>query len=329
LAVPLFFAQMRPGTIMGKTAYLYDKIFLAHDTGLSHPECPERLIAIDDKIRSAPYYESLVKVKPSMPDLQYIKTIHTPAYLDRIRQEIEGGAQYLDSMDTEVCPRSYDVALMAAGGCLNMCDTVMSGAALYGFCAIRPPGHHAESDSAEGFCIFNNIAIAARYLQKKHALSRVAIIDWDVHHGNGTQHAFYRDNTVLYISLHQYPHFPGTGSIFEKGDGPGEGFTMNFPMNRGDGDTEYFAIFTSQIIPALNKFRPDIILISAGFDAHRADPLSSINLSTEAYGEFTVMLLDAARQCCQGKIIAFLEGGYHLTALANGVDQVMKAFTEA
>jgi len=309
-----------------RTAYLFDPLYMKHRTGHGHPERPERLSAINDAIMGAPYYRELVKITPSLPDMRYIEMIHSPSYIQRVRKEITGGIEYLDSMDTVVCPDSYDIALKAVGGSINMCDAIMEGRAVNGFCAIRPPGHHAEKNSAAGFCIFNNIAIAARYLQNRHGIRKIAIVDWDVHHGNGTQHSFESDNTILYISLHQYPHhYPGTGSPSETGIGAGKGYTLNVPMQSGSGDREYLDAFRARIIPMLDTFMPDIILISAGFDAHCSDPLSSIRLSSDAYAEFTRMLKTAAERHSHSRMISFLEGGYDLGSLS---DSVMKMMNE-
>jgi acetoin utilization deacetylase AcuC-like enzyme len=308
---------------MSKTAYLNGKIYIEHDTGYGHPERPERIIAIDERIRKCSFYGDLVKIEPAPAEIKYIELIHNPDYIRRLKSKIESGAEALDP-DTCVSGRSFEVALQAVGGCLKMCDAVMAGKAVNGFCAIRPPGHHAERDRAAGFCLFNNIAIAARYLQTEHGIKKVAIVDWDVHHGNGTQHSFEDDDSILYISLHQYPHYPGTGSFRETGRGKGAGYTINFPMDPGSGDEDYAEAFRKEIIPSIDKFAPEIILISAGFDAHRSDQLASIKLSTDSYREFTVILKDAAERHCGGKLIAFLEGGYNLTALADSVEAVMK-----
>jgi acetoin utilization deacetylase AcuC-like enzyme len=311
------------------TAYLYDPVYMQHKTGWGHPEKPERLKAIHDAVRAAPYFKDLVMIKPSMPDMKYIEAIHSKAYIQRVRKEIEDdGISYLDSMDTGVSGDSYDVALQAVGGSLSMCDAVMEGNARNGFCAIRPPGHHAEWDYAAGFCIFNNIAISARYLQSEYAVSKIAIVDWDVHHGNGTQHSFESDSSIFYISLHQFPHYPGTGSTSENGAGSGKGYTLNIPMRAGSGDTEYTSAFQNTIIPALHEFKPELVLISAGFDAHRHDPLSSIMLSSESFGLFTKMLMGVAGTYSQGRVIAFLEGGYDLSSLAESVVQMMDALVK-
>jgi acetoin utilization deacetylase AcuC-like enzyme len=299
---------------------------MQHKTGWGHPEKPERLKAINDAVRAAPYFKDLVMIRPSMPDMKYIEAIHSKSYIQRVEKEIQDGISYLDSMDTAVCSDSYNVALKAVGGSLNMCDAVMERKARNGFCAIRPPGHHAERDYAAGFCIFNNIAISARYLQSEYAISKIAIVDWDVHHGNGTQHSFKSDSSILYISLHQYPHYPGTGSASETGSGAGKGYILNIPMRAGSGDAEYNLAFQNQIIPALHAFKPELLLISAGFDAHKHDPLSSIMLSSESFGLFTKMLMTIAGKYSQGRVIAFLEGGYSLPSLAESVMHMMDVF---
>ncbi|MDY6933365.1 MAG: histone deacetylase [Spirochaetota bacterium] len=313
---------------MGKTAYLYNKIYTEHDTKQGHPERSERLLAIDEKLKSSPFYKDLIQVDIIPADVKHIELIHERKYIERVKKEIESGILYLDSMDTVVSDRSYEVSLYAVGGCLNMCDYIMRGEAENGFCAVRPPGHHAENDYAAGFCIFNNIAIAAKYLQSAHNIKKIAILDWDVHHGNGTQHSFESDNSIYYISLHQYPHYPGTGTSNERGFGDGEGYTLNIPMRAGSGDKEYLEAFNKQILPELENFKPEIILISAGFDAHISDPLSSIYLSTDMYYQFTKMLKEIANKYSNKRVISFLEGGYNLDALEDSVYLMMKAFVE-
>lgn len=305
------------------TAYLYNPVYLKHKTGLGHPEKPERLSAINTAIISASFFKDLLLIHPSSPDQKYIEMIHPRSYIERVKNEIESGTSFLDSMDTAVSPESFEVALLAVGGSLNMCDAIMNEKAQNGFCAIRPPGHHAEKNYAAGFCIFNNIAIAAKYLQERHGLKKIAIVDWDVHHGNGTQHSFERDNTIFYISLHQYPHYPGTGDASEEGIGKGKGFTLNIPMNAGSGDAEYLSAFKNRILPALDSFKPEILLISAGFDAHRSDPLSSIRISSETFSEFTRMLMTIAKKHSHGRVIAFLEGGYNLNSLSESIMNMM------
>jgi len=205
----------------------------------------------------------------------------------------------------------------------------MAGKAVNGFCAVRPPGHHAEYDYASGFCLFNNAAIAARHLREKHGLKRIAIFDWDAHHGNGTQHSFEGDDFVYYMSIHQVPLFPGTGSAREKGFGRGLGYTLNVPMEPGRTDEDYLQVLRNVIIPELDRYRPEILLVSAGFDAHHADPLASLMLTTDFFGTMTEELIAVAGRHCAGKIVAFLEGGYNLAALSDSVMKMMEAFVSA
>jgi acetoin utilization deacetylase AcuC-like enzyme len=210
--------------------------------------------------------------------------------------------------------------LFAAGGALAAVDAVATGVLLNVFCAVRPPGHHAESDSPMGFCLFNNVAIAARYAQQHYGISKIAIVDWDVHHGNGTQEIFYSDPSVFYISLHQYPFYPGTGGRAETGTGKGEGYTLNVPMRAGSGEAEYLKAFREEILPRLNMYRPELLIISAGFDAHRDDPLANIELTEASFATLTAMLMEVAGKYCQHRIVSVLEGGYNLQALSHSVE---------
>jgi acetoin utilization deacetylase AcuC-like enzyme len=224
---------------------------------------------------------------------------------------------------------SLAAAYLAAGGALAAVDAIMRGEVEHAFCAVRPPGHHAERSRAMGFCLFNNVAIAARYVQKKHGLSRVLIIDWDVHHGNGTQHSFEEDASILFFSTHQYPHYPGTGRATERGAGAGEGFTINVPMEAGDGDEEYHAIFMNILLPAADAFKPEFVIISAGFDAHRDDPLANMGLTETGYADLTGLVAGIARRHAEGRLLSSLEGGYNLTALAGSVDAHLQALLAA
>jgi len=249
----------------------------------------------------------------------WIDAVHAPGYREALHRAVPPqGIRYLDA-DTGLSPGSWPAALTAAGGMLSAVDAVMSGRVTNAFCAVRPPGHHAESGRGMGFCLFNNVAIAARYLQRHHNIGKVAIVDWDVHHGNGTQEIFYGDPTVLYVSTHQHPLYPGTGSEAETGKEAGKGFTLNFPMPAGRDDDDYAAVFVKSIIPALKVFGPDFILISAGFDAHRDDPLAGMNVTEAGFGEFTRLVRQVADLSAHGRIVSCLEGGYNLPALARSV----------
>ena len=255
---------------------------------------------------------------------EWLASVHHRGLIERARVSCEEGLPYLDTPDVAICGVSFDIACLAAGTVLNLADAVASGRSDNGFALIRPPGHHAEYDAALGFCLFNNIAIAARYLQQQHSLEKILILDWDVHHGNGTQHLFEEDPSVFYVSTHQYPHYPGTGSYSETGIGAGKGTTLNCPMDAGANNEAYTEVFTEKILPAVELFKPDIILISAGFDAHQADPLGSINLTTEHYAWMTKRLMECADRHCNGRILSVLEGGYDLDALALSVASHIK-----
>ncbi|HKK15602.1 MAG TPA: histone deacetylase [Gammaproteobacteria bacterium] len=294
------------------TGLLYDPIYLAHETGPGHPECPERLSVSMRHLHAQPWYDQLVQVPPRVAEEQWLAEVHDREYIKHVRLTCRSGAAYLDSMDVSICSESYDVALQAAGGVMAMADAVMDGRIDNGFGMVRPPGHHAESSKALGFCLFNNIAILARYLQKQHGFKKILILDWDVHHGNGTQHTFEEDPTVLYISTHQYPYYPGTGAAHETGIGKGKGYTLNCPMPAGSDDSDYEKVFQDRIIPAIDNFQPEFVLISAGFDAHKSDPLAQINLSTEFYGWMSDVLLDKAALHANGHLLSVLEGGYNL-----------------
>ncbi len=311
------------------TAFIYDPIFLNHDTGTGHPERSQRLTAAYDLISSQAWFNSLHKLNPKKAELDWVREIHDSAYIDRVAQACEQGSRHLDTPDVSICRASYDVALNAVGGVLAVADEVMANKVDNGFAMIRPPGHHAEVNLAMGFCLFNSIAIAARYLQKKYGLERIVILDWDVHHGNGTQHIFEQDSSVFYISVHQFPHYPGTGALAEIGIDEGQGATLNCPMSPGLGDEHYRQAFKEIIQPRAKMFAPDAVLISAGFDAHKADPLGEINLETQSYVWMTQMMMELADQCCEGRLISVLEGGYDLSALAESVTQHVKALSQS
>lgn len=297
------------------TGYSYHPDLLAHDTGTGHPERPARLSAAHNFVQTHAWYPELVQVPPTAASLAAIKRNHKASYIEHARAQIALGANYLDSRDVAVSAQSFEVALLAAGAGINLCDAVMAGRIENGYALIRPPGHHAENDQALGFCIFNNVAIAARHLRAEHGIGRVAILDWDVHHGNGTQHSFETDPDVLYISLHQFPFYPGTGAASEVGLGPGTGSILNCPLPAGSGAVQYELAFHQQIIPKLDEFRPEFILISCGFDAHENDPLGSMALSTEFFGNMTEWMLEVAHRHCAGRLVSLLEGGYDIDAM--------------
>jgi acetoin utilization deacetylase AcuC-like enzyme len=254
--------------------------------------------------------------------------VHDPAYVRGILSlEIEE-AVVLDWGDTVATKASPRAANLAAGAGVQAARLVLDGTIRSAFCCVRPPGHHAERDRAMGFCIFNNIAVAAAYLVEKENLPRVAVVDWDVHHGNGTERMFLEDDRVLYVSLHQYPHYPGTGDAGTVGSGRGEGFTINLPMGAGAGDRAYLLAFRDRVVPAIDEFKPAFILVSAGFDGHAEDPLSGTLLTTSAYGRMTALLRELAGRHCGGRIVSMLEGGYDLVALADSAEEHVKALLD-
>lgn len=309
--------------------YLYHKLFQEHLQGFGHVEQPERVAAIRDEVEKSEIAASLkfIEAKPAQTD--WLTLVHDSAYVNRILTLDAKDAVALDWGDTFATAATPQAALHAAGCGIQAARLVLDREISSAFCAVRPPGHHAVADQAMGFCIFNNIAVTAAYLTRFAGLSRVAIIDWDVHHGNGTEAIFAEDKQVFYISLHQYPHYPGTGHADMRGTGEGEGFTLNLPMGAAAGDREYLLAFDDKIIPALKKYKPEFILISAGFDAHGEDPLSDIGLSTNSYYQMTQRLAEFANNCCRGRIVSMLEGGYNLNSLANSVEQHLKALVDS
>ncbi|MBI5789436.1 MAG: histone deacetylase [Candidatus Schekmanbacteria bacterium] len=302
---------------MKRTALIYSDEYLKHKTHF-HPETHKRLEAIIHSLHKSGLWEKLIHLAPRAATREEITLIHTPEHIQNIEAACKQGVGNLDP-DTMICKDSYHVALLAAGGVLTAVDALFTGQINNAFCAVRPPGHHAETNIAMGFCLFNNIAIAARYAQQKNYCERVLILDWDAHHGNGTQHAFWEDSSVFYCSLHQYPHYPGSGAEEERGAGSGEGFTLNLPMPVNACDQTYMQALTEKFIPAAEKFAPQLILISAGFDAHTADPLADLAITTDGFRHMTDLVLKLAEQICQGRIISVLEGGYNLPALGDSV----------
>jgi acetoin utilization deacetylase AcuC-like enzyme len=300
-----------------QTAIVWSNRYRDHETG-SHPESPERIGAIERALRAAGMFDDRLVIDPQPATLDAVQAVHAPALVDLIREAARQGGGWLDP-DTIVSPASFDVALLAAGGACAAVDAVMEGKAPRAFALVRPPGHHAEPGEAMGFCLFNNIAIAARHALDRWGLDRVAIVDWDVHHGNGTQAAFWREPRVLFISLHQVPFYPGSGSSAEVGEGAGAGTTVNIPLRAGSDDAAYLSAFETTVIPALRDFQPQLILVSAGFDPHADDPLAMMRVQTDTFGAFATLLRTAADELCGGRLVLVLEGGYNLTALGESV----------
>jgi len=312
---------------LSKVGFYFHKDYLKHKTGSGHPERPERLQDLTQHLKETDIFAKLTHFSPGTCEVDRIKEVHPGHYIETIKNACKNGSHYLDS-DTVVCEDSYEIALLAAGAATNACDSVMKGKVECAFCAVRPPGHHAEPGRAMGFCLFNNVAIAAKYLQNHHSIKKICIIDWDVHHGNGTQNAFYDDPTVFYISIHQHPLYPGTGLAEEKGHGEGEGTTLNFPSPAAFSDKEYLQIFENDITNAVSEFKPEFILVSAGFDAHRNDPLANMNVSEAGFARMTRVILDLSREFCRGRMVSVLEGGYDLDALSGSVEHHLREMLE-
>ncbi|TKJ35614.1 histone deacetylase [bacterium (candidate division B38) B3_B38] len=313
---------------MSRTGLVYHPDYLKHNPGGGHPENPQRLQGIIEHLKKVSIWTQLVHIEPAMASEELLELVHTKEHIERVRLTSQQGFGCLDQGDTLVSTLSFAVARLAVGGVLKAVDAVMQGTVDNAFAAIRPPGHHAERDRAMGFCLFNNVAIAARYLQQNWKIERVLIVDWDVHHGNGTQHIFEEDPTVLYFSTHQYPYYPGTGSAAEKGKGRGEGYTLNIPLAYGSDEEDYLRAFQTELLPAALSFKPDFILISAGFDAHQDDPLAGMKLTENSYYQFTRIIKNIASDACQGRIVSMLEGGYNLISLSRSLESHLKALME-
>ncbi len=300
---------------MGKIGIIYSDRYLDHETG-THVENSGRVRAIREALLEAPWSDRLEWIEPRAATPDEVAMIHDRHYIAYVRRACEStrGISFLNP-DTAVSPMSYEVALLAAGGVFEGIDRAAAGGIDGFFALVRPPGHHAESDESLGFCLFNNIALGARYAQEKHGVGRVFILDWDVHHGNGTQHSFQSDPSVFFCSFHQYPHYPGTGGKTEMGAGDGLGYTMNFPMRAGSGNDDYMHLMDECAAPAIKNYAPELLLISAGFDAHRNDPLGGINLTEEGYGAILDSARTAAGASCRIGLV--LEGGYDYNSLSS------------
>jgi acetoin utilization deacetylase AcuC-like enzyme len=284
--------------------------------GRPHPECPERLDAVLRGLGEAGLLNRLARVDARAATEEELLLCHTREYLSTAKRDVESGRPYLSTGDTDITANSWEVAARAAGGVLNAVDAVVSGKARNAFCAVRPPGHHATPNRGMGFCLFNNVAIAARHAQRKHGLARVLIVDWDVHHGNGTQDIFYSDPSVFFFSTHQWPLYPGTGRADETGEGAGRGATMNRPFPAGSGRAEVLGAVQDSLLPAAERFQPDLVLISAGFDSRAGDPLGRFTLTDRDFADLTRTAIEIADRYAGGRVVSVLEGGYNPEGLA-------------
>jgi len=299
---------------MPPVGYVYDPLYLEHEMP-GHPESPARLRAIMAHLEESGVLARLTAIEPRDATPGDIELLHSPKLVETVRKTAEHSGGWLDP-DTYVAPRSYDAALRAAGGLLASTDAVLDSRVGSAFCLVRPPGHHATPTQAMGFCLFNNVALAATHALERRGLERVAILDFDVHHGNGTQDCFYADPRVLYVSTHQFPFYPGGGHWAETGEGEGRGSTVNVPLPRGCGREEYLRAYRGVAAPLVRRFEPQMLFVSAGFDAHFADPLAQMLLDTRGYYEIASLFRELADELCEGRIVYGLEGGYDLTALA-------------
>jgi acetoin utilization deacetylase AcuC-like enzyme len=311
---------------MRRTGYVYDERYLLHDPGTWHPERPDRLKAIHRNLLESELLELVVPIQPYEAPLTWLERLHDPEYLRELKAACDKGQRIFKVPDCGICKHTFDIARLAAGGVMAAVDAVLGGQVDNAFCAVRPPGHHAERNRALGFCFFNNVALGALYALENYGLERVAIIDWDVHHGNGTQHMFESDSRVFYLSLHEDPEYcyPGTGYAKEVGIGSGQGFTLNLPMPPRSGDEEYLEALQTKGFPRLREFAPQLVLISAGFDAHEQDPLAHEKMTREGYRQMGRLILDLAQETADGRLIMVLEGGYNLQALEECVEDQLR-----
>jgi len=304
-----------------KTGVIFDKRFALHETGPDHIENPLRIIAlhevITDRLKSG-----ITLIEPRAATEEELAYIHLPSYISFLKETAGKGYFQFDE-DTIAGPHTYEIARLAVGAGLVAVDLILEGKIENAFALVRPPGHHAESSKPMGFCFFNNIAITAEYLRRKKSIKKILIVDWDLHHGNGTQKAFYSTNEVLYISLHQSPLFPGTGSASEVGEKEAAGYNLNLPLRPGKTDADYLYLFQNLIQPVTDLFQPEFVLVSAGFDLLKEDPLGRMELTAEGCGDITQTLIEIARKWASGRLILFLEGGYNLKGLQNGVAEVI------
>ena len=301
-----------------KCGIVYDPVFEKHQTGLGHPEQKNRASFIFQKLQDQKLLQFTKNIPVQQCTFETLSLAHNQEYLKRSKKEIDTGLSSLSTGDTAICDQTWNVASCATGGIINAVKEVVAGRLENAFCITRPPGHHASSDKGMGFCLFNHVAIAARYAQKKLGVQKILIVDWDVHHGNGTQDIFYEDDSVFFFSTHQSPWYPGTGNREEKGTGPGLGYNLNYPFPAGSGKKEILDYaFASELPKYMTQFKPELIIISAGFDSRINDPLGQFKLEDRDFFELTKIIINLAKEYANGKVISVLEGGYDLNGLAS------------
>ncbi|WP_456473620.1 histone deacetylase family protein [Desulfolithobacter sp.] len=308
---------------MRKTAIYRDDLFLEHEPGISHPESPDRLRVIYEQLDGGEIGSRFFFPEFTPASAADITRNHDRELYDRVLQTSGRSHDFLDA-DTQTSARSYDAAMLAAGAVIDGIRRLHAGEMDNGFCLVRPPGHHAEKDRSMGFCLFNNVAVGARWALANLGLKRIFIIDWDLHHGNGTQHSFYETDNVLYCSTHQFPYYPGTGTVMETGRGKGEGFTVNVPLSGGQGDMEYARIFNELIVPVGQQFEPELILVSCGFDIYNGDPLGAMEVTPAGFAYLTRVMVSLAEKICNGRLLITLEGGYNLRGMRDGALAVLE-----
>jgi len=308
---------------MARTGIVKDERFMNHRPGRFHPESHQRLEAIYTMLEEPEMADLFQEIPVRRAEKEELCWVHSSQYVDLVAGT-EGRDHVSLDPDTSTSSGSYEAALLAAGGLCEAISLVITGALDNAFALVRPPGHHAEQGRAMGFCLFNNVAIGAKYAQEHHDLERILVIDWDLHHGNGTQHSFEKDSSILYFSTHQYPYYPGSGAFQEVGREEGQGFTVNVPLSVGHGDGEYAGIFEKILRPIATQFDPDLVLVSAGFDIYENDPLGGMRVTPTGFSSLMRSIMDVADECCDGKVVVTLEGGYELTGLRDSVKAVLR-----
>jgi acetoin utilization deacetylase AcuC-like enzyme len=310
------------GRSSNRLGFLLDDRYLSHKTGPRHPESPERIAVLRQMIAENGYPDRWERLQPRVAVVDELKLVHNPEYIKQVEEASRHAPFYLD-LDTPVSSESYQIACLAAGGILESMDSLFSGNLRRIFAFVRPPGHHADRENGRGFCLFNNVALAAAYARTEFQLERIAIVDIDVHHGNGTQSIFCDDPHVLYISSHQFPFYPGSGDFDEIGIGQGKGYTVNFPLPEGSGDSTFIPVYSKLVSKILDQFAPQVLLVSAGFDGHFRDPLGGLTITQKGFASAAASLINAADRHCEGRICFVLEGGYNMQALRECANAIM------